>query len=344
MKRNGWLVLVLMMVLVLAACGSQEASKNGGEGNNSSSEETYEIRVAHLVNEQQSTHVALETFKERVEERTDGRVKITIYPSGSLYGSDREAIEAVQFGNLEMTIPAVAPLSGFNSKFMVFDLPFLFHTKEAAYKALDGDLGNLLLEELEQEGLKGLAFAENGFRHITNDLRPLETPADLEGLKLRTMENPVHTASFRALGANASPFSFGELYTALQQGTYDAMECPISLIYTSKFYEVQDYLTLSGHFYAATILLMNDDFYNGLPEDIQQILLEESENYRTEQRQIADQQDTEWLGLLKEEGVQVNELTVEQKQAFVEATQGVYDQFEDEIGKELIEMARQANE
>ncbi|GGK34456.1 C4-dicarboxylate ABC transporter substrate-binding protein [Caldalkalibacillus thermarum] len=342
MKR--WTVLMLFLALcsVLAACGGETTS--GETGSEEAQNEVYEIRVAHLVNEEQSTHVALLDFKERVEERTDGRVQIKIYPSGSLYPSDREAIEAVQMGNLEMTIPAVAPLAGFNSKFMVFDLPFLFETKEAAYRALDGELGQTLLEDLRNDGLRGLVFAENGFRHITNNRGPIEEPSDLEGLKFRTMENPVHTDTFRALGANASPFSFGELYTALQQGTYDAMESPVSLIYTSKFYEVQDYLTLSGHFYAATIMLMNEDYFNSLPEDIQQILQEEAETYRGEQRQLADQQDNEWLQTLKDEGMKVNELTVEQKQAFIEATKSVYDAYADEIGADLIEMARQANQ
>ncbi|GEN54529.1 DctP family TRAP transporter solute-binding subunit [Halobacillus faecis] len=335
-----WLLPIagLLVSSALVGCSSDEASSEGGE-------ETYEIQVAHLVSEEQSTHVALESFIERVEERSDGQLQIEAYPNGSLYASDREAIEAVQMGNLEMTIPAVAPLSGFNSKFMVFDLPFLFKTKEAAYSALDGELGDSLLTDLEDEGFKGLAFGENGFRHILNNEGPIETPSDLEGLKLRTMENPVHTDTFNALGANASPFAFGELYTSLQQGTYDAMESPVSLVYTNKFYEVQDYLTVSGHFYAATILLMNKDFMDSLPEELQTILQEEAETYRDEQRKLASEQDEEFLKELQEnEGLKVNELTPEQKEKFIEATQSVYDEYEDEIGADLIEQAKAANE
>ncbi|RNA67493.1 DctP family TRAP transporter solute-binding subunit [Alteribacter keqinensis] len=336
MKKASLGLLTAGLVAMMVACGEESSGAQ---------EDVYEIRVAHLVNEEQSTHVALESFKERVEERSGGQLKVEAYPNGSLYGSDREAIEAVQMGNLEMTIPAVAPLSGFNSSFMVFDLPFLFETKEAAYSALDGELGQGLIEDLEQNGFKGLAFGENGFRHITNNDKPVETPEDLQGMRLRTMENPVHTASFRSLGADASPFAFGELYTALQQGTYDAMESPISLVYTSKFHEVQEYLTLSDHFYAATILLMNNDFFNDLPEELKEIVVEESENYRDEQRKIADAQDEEWLELLQNDhNMQVNELSPEQKEAFVEATQSVYDDFEEEIGADLIELARQANE
>lgn len=255
-----FLISLAIFTLILTACGRHT------EENTSGDENSYTIRIAYLVPEEQSTHLAAESFKEKLENESDGRINVELYPNGQLYPSDREAIEAVQLNNVEMTIPALAPVSSFNKKFMVFDLPFLFKDHESVYETLDGELGQELLEELESDGLKGLAFAENGFRHISNNSGPIEKPEDLKGLKLRSMENPVHTETFKTYGANASPFAFGELYTALQQGTYDAMESPISLYYTNKFYEVQDYLTISGHFYAATILLMNNEFFNSLNE------------------------------------------------------------------------------
>ncbi|NYF23310.1 DctP family TRAP transporter solute-binding subunit [Sporosarcina sp. JAI121] len=335
-------VLLSIMVLVLAACGRPATSVSKGD-NGKDDQEVYTIRIAHLVPEEQSSHVAAVTFKEKLEKESNGRLKVEIYPNGSLFGSDREAIEAVQLGNVEMTIPAVAPLASFNKKFMVFDLPFIFDDNEAAYKALDGELGQGLLKDLEKNDLKGLVFAENGFRHMSNNNGPITSPNDLKGLKYRTLENPLHTDTFKAFGANASPFSFGELYTALQQGSYDAMEAPISLYYTNKFYEVQNYLTLSGHVYAATILLMNNDFYTKLPEDLQELVVEKSEEYRTEQRKIAQQQDVEFLENLKEKGMKVNEITPEQKDVFREATKVVYDKFTSEIGEELVEQAKAAN-
>ncbi|MFC0524600.1 DctP family TRAP transporter solute-binding subunit [Pontibacillus salicampi] len=337
MKKTIGVWCLALLLLGLAACS------NDSSGEAKTSKDSYEIRVAHLVNEKQSTHVALEDFKKAVEERTDGKVSVTLYPNGSLYASDREAIEAVQLGNLEMTVPAVAPLANFNSKFMVFDLPFLFDSRDAAHSALDGELGQQLLTELEQNDLKGLVFGENGFRNMSNNEAPIEEPSDLDGLKFRTMSNPVHTASFNAWGANASPLAFGELYTALQQGTYDAMESPISLYYTQKFYEVQDYLTKTGHFYAATVMLTNNDYFNNLPEDIQSVIQEEAENWRANQREIAAKQDAEWLKSLQDEGMKVNELSDEQKQVFMEESQSVYDKFSDEIGQNLIDMAKDAN-
>ncbi|NQD66441.1 DctP family TRAP transporter solute-binding subunit [Bacillus haikouensis] len=333
-----YLILLLMAVVMMAACGRPSTS-SGSEGG----DETYTIRIAHLVPEEQSSHIAAVTFKEKLEKESDGRIKVELYPNGQLYGSDREAIEAVQLGNIEMTIPAVAPLASFNEKFMVFDLPFLFNNHEAAYKALDGELGQELMKDLEKNDIKGFVFGENGFRHMSNNKGPIESPADIEGQKFRTLENPLHTDTFKAFGANASPFAFGELYTALQQGTYDAMECPVSLYYTNKFYEVQDYLSMTGHVYAATALLMNNDYYNDLPEDLQKLVTEASEEYREEQRGLAQKQDVEFLNKLKESGMKVNELTDEQRGKFREAASSVYDKYVDRIGQDLVDKALEAN-
>jgi tripartite ATP-independent transporter DctP family solute receptor len=335
------LVFLLVSILVITGCGRpKDSAKTSGEGGN---KEVHTIRIAYLVSEEQSSHLAALTYKEKLEKESDGRLKVELYPNGQLYPSDREAIEAVQLGNIEMTIPALAPLASFNKKFLVFDLPFLFNNHEAAYKALDGELGQELLKELEKNDLKGLVFAENGFRNMSNNTGAIEKPEDLQGLKFRTLENPVHTDTFKSFGANASPFAFGELYTALQQKTYDAMEAPISLYYTNKFYEVQDYLTMTGHVYAATILLMNNDFYNGLPKDLQELVVKASEEYRTEQRELAQKQDVEFLEKLKETGMKVNELTDEQREQFREAAKSVYDQYVPEIGEELVNKALDAN-
>jgi len=347
MKNIARMLIAVMLVSVfLVGCGGGQEQQPAGDSDSSEKEarETYTIKLAYVVPETQSTHIAArDVFKKYVEEKSNGRIKVELYPNGQL-GGDRQAIEAVQLGTIQMTIPAAAVLSGFEPKFQVFDLPYLFKSKEVAYKALDGELGQKLNEMLLKTGLRNLAYGENGFRHITNNRGPIEKPEDLKGLKIRTMENPVHMATFKALGANPTPMSFGELYTALQQGTVDAQENPIPLVYTAKFYEVQDYYTLDGHVYAATVVLINDDFYKSLPEDLQKIVKEGAEKFRDEQRKINTQQEEEMLGLLKKEGMKINELTPEQKQKFIEATLPVYDQFKDELGEDLIELAKQANQ
>jgi tripartite ATP-independent transporter DctP family solute receptor len=341
-----WMMIIAACILMLAltACGKRGALSETSEGAEGDKQETYTLRIAHLVPEEHSSHLAALKMKETIETKSDGRMKVELYPNGSLYGSDREAVEAVQLGNVEMTIPAVAALSGFNKKFMVLDLPFLFSSRENAFKALDGELGEMLLADLETNGFKGLVFAENGFRHMSNNKHPITKPGDLQGLKMRTLETPVHTDTFNAFGANASPFAFGELYTALQQNTFDAMECPVSLYYTNKFYEVQKYLTMSGHVYASTMVLANLDFYNNLPEDLQSIMDEASVEFREYQRQLSAEQDAKFLEELKKNGMEINELTPEQKEAFRQAALPIYDKYAAEIGQELIGTAKKANE
>ncbi|MDD7650442.1 DctP family TRAP transporter solute-binding subunit [Cloacibacillus porcorum] len=302
----------------------------------------YIVKIASVVPETQSQHIALrDFFKKYVEEKSGGRMVVEIYPNGQL-GGERQAIESVQLGTIHMTVTALAVLSGFEPRFQVFDLPFLFKDKPSAYKALDGELGDKLNQLLPSLGIINLAFAENGFRHITNNRAPIHKPAELKGLKIRTMENPIHMASFRALGANPTPMSFGELYTALQQKTVDAQENPIPLIYTTKFYEVQKYATLTGHVYAATTFLCNDTWFNNLPKDLQKIVKDGAVLFRDEQRKLTEAQDKEMLALLKQSGMQINELTQAEKDDFIKATAPVYEEFSKSVpgGKDFIELAR----
>src|SRR5699024_10460226 len=185
-------------------------------------------------------------------------------------------------------------------------------------------------------------YGVNGFRHITNSKHPIETPEDMKGLKLRTLENPLHTDTFKALGANASPFAFGEMYTALQQGTYDAMESPIVLIYLNKFYEVQDYVTLTGHVFQPGIMLMNNELFEDMPEDLQKVMEEASDEYRASSRELAEAEEKEFMELLIEDDVEITELTDEQLDLFKKETEVIYDEYGPQIGEELIEDIKKA--
>src|SRR5699024_5978319 len=270
---------------------------------------------------------------------TDGDVQIELYPNGQLYASEREAIEAAQSGNIEMTVAASAPVAGFDENFLALDLPFIFPDHDTAYEALDGELGQTLLEGLTEIGLVGLAYGETGMRSITNNKHPIESPEDLKGLKIRTMENEVHIETFKEYGANASPFAFGELYSALQQNTYDGMENPINLIDQMKFYEVQDYLTISNHAYTATVAFMNQDFFESMPKEYQDIIKDAASESMDYQREVAQQQDEEGIEVI-EEHMEINELTPEQKEIFIEAAEPIFDKYEEIIGTELMELTR----
>ncbi|MFS8580170.1 MAG: DctP family TRAP transporter solute-binding subunit, partial [Novibacillus thermophilus] len=299
----------------------------------------YKISVAHTVPETGSTHLGMEKFEELVETNSDGQIEVEIYPNGQLYASEREAIEAVQAGLIEMTVTASAPVAGFKSEFLALDLPFLFSDHETAYEALDGELGQKLLDLLPDVGLRGLGYGETGMRQFTNSQHPIEKPEDFNGLKIRTMENQVQIETFNALGATAEPFAFGELYSALQQNVFDGMDNPLNLIHQMKFYEVQDYLTVSNHSYTATVAFINDNFFTQLPEELQGVVQDAALEALDYQRGLARQQDDEGLEVINE-NMEINELTPEQRNTFIEALEPVYSSFEEEIGAEILELAR----
>lgn len=300
----------------------------------------YVLKVGYILPETQSDHIIMrDVFKKDVETLSEGQIAVELYPNAQL-GGDRELIESVQLGTVEMAIPATSAIAGFERRFQVFDLPFLFKSKEKAFEVLDGDLGRKLNELLPPLGMVNLGYAENGFRHVTNNRRPIHTPEDLKGLKLRTMENPLHMSFFKLLGANPTPMNFGELYTALQQGIVDAQENPVVLVYTSKFFEVQKYYSLTGHVFSATMLVTNKNFLDSLPDDLRKIVEDAARRYCVEQRKMAEEQEQEFLEALKATGMEINELTDEEKALFVEATLPVYDQFRGEIGDELVDMAK----
>ena len=213
----------------------------------------------------------------------------------------------------------------------VVDLPFLFRDREHAYKVLDGPIGEGLLDAFSVKQIKGLAFWENGFRQITNNVRPIDKPEDLKGIKIRTMENKIHLAAFRAFGASPTPMAWSEVYTALQQGTIDGQENPIAIVYTSKLAEVQKYLALTGHFYSPALLLMSMKAYNSLPEDIRKIILDTALECATFERNLLRDDEAKQLEELKAKGMQV---TTPNKKPFQDAAAPVFKEFEAQFGKE----------
>ncbi len=307
-------------------------------------EKKYTLKVGYILPETQSDHIVMrDVFKKYVEEKSNGQIEVQLYPNAQL-GGDRELIEGVQLGTLEMAIPATSVMAGFDKRFQVFDLPFLFTSEAMAYRVLDGELGQKLNEILPPLGMINLGYGENGFRHVSNNKGPIRTPKDMESLKIRTMENPLHVTFFKRMGANPTPISFGELYTALQQKTVDAQENPIALVYNSKFYEVQKFYSLTGHVYSATMLLMNKPFFDRLPAELQEIVSTAGALYVKEQRLLAQSQEKELLEKLRSTGMEINVLSPEEKEPFVEITRPVYDEFRDIIGVDLIECAKQLHE
>jgi len=294
-----------------------------GIGNiNSGAEETKPtvLKLGHVVPASHPYHLGAVKFKELIEQRTKGKIKIEIYPAGQLTPGERSLIEQMQLGLCDLTVTAV---SGFMEDMMVVDLPFLFRSYEHAHNVLDGVVGDELLEKLKKSGIKGLAFWENGFRNITNNVRAINSVNDLRGLKIRTMENPVHLDSFKALGANPTPMSW-PIYTELQTGVIDGQENPLPIIYAYKFWEVQKYLAISEHFYSPAPLLMNLEKYNSLPLEIQKIFLSTAKEVAHYERALIQEQEKNYTEFMKK---YFKEVTYPPREEFREAVQPVYDEW-----------------
>ena len=285
-----------------------------------------------MVNEQDGFHIAATKFEELVEERTDGKVNIEIFPNASL-GDERTLLEGMQIGTVDMGVITNGPVANFVEEMAVFELPFLFPSPEAAYSVLDGPIGQELLDKLADVNLKGLAYAERGFRNLTNSERAVNSPEDLDGLRIRVMENPVYTDTFRELGANAIPMAWTEALTAMQQGTIDGQENPVNVIHSFKLDETQGYMTLSRHTYAPAIFVMGMPAWNQLPEAAQAVLEEAAQEAAEHERQVNANMEAEQLAALREAGMEINDTP--DMEAFQAAVAPVYEKYGEQFGDYL---------
>ncbi len=296
----------------------------------------YTLKIAFIGPESHGQFIGLNTFfKPEIEKRSEGRIKVEIYPNAQL-GSDRQAIEGVSMGTLEMAAIGGSSLLTLDDRIQIMDMPFLFPSSEVAYKAYNEFLTVELNKILEPHDITILSSAELGFRHITNNRGPITKAADLNGLKLRTMENPLHVAAFKLMGANPTPVAFSELYTALQQGTVDAQENPVNVIASAKLYEVQKYMSLTGHIYSPAMFIISTSYLNDMPEDLQKVIHEVSPLAQQVIHDLLVKQNAEEVATMVEAGLLVNDLTPEEKKAFRDLCQPVYDEYIKKHGDELI--------
>ncbi len=287
----------------------------------------------------QTSHqgIAIDTFAKEVEKRTQGRYKIQTFYNGAL-GGERESIEAVQLGTQELAYSSTGPVPNFVPETKILDVPFLFRDKAHARAVLDGPIGDELLKKFEPKGFKALAWAENGFRHMTNSKRDVKAPEDLKGLKMRTMENPVHITAYKALGIITTPMAFPEVFTALQQGTVDGQENPLSVIISAKFDQVQKHLSLTGHVYSPAIFVMNKAAFDKLSDADRQAFIEAAKEGTKANRAKVDEDDAKGVADLRSKGMTV--IDDVDKSKFVAALSSVSSQFEKEFGKENLERIR----
>lgn len=333
-------VFLLLAVFAVGCSSGQEKS-----GSSLDQGEKIEIKFSHVAGPKTPKGLAAERFAELAAEYTNGQVEVKVYPSSSLYG-DGEEFEALQANNVQMIAPSAGKLVAFNPKFQLPDLPFLFNDEEASNRFWDGQGGQKLFKELESQGLIGLASWPNGMRQWMNGKVLIKTPDDIKGLKFRVPSGGVLTKIHEVLGAGAVGMPFADVYTALQQGTVDGTVASLDNIKTERYYETIKYLTIANLNSLNYVVLTNADFWNGLPEDVRTQLekaLAEATEY---ERQVSGENNSlngEIAKMLTEEGVEIYELTNEQKEAFRQVLKPLYDEFTSVIGADLIEMAKQAN-
>ncbi len=300
------------------------------------------IKFSHVVAVDTPKGQAAEFFKKRAEELTQGKVKIEVYPNSQLY-KDKEELEALQLGSVQMLAPSLAKFGPLGVKeFEVFDLPFIFHNYDDLHKVTKGPVGQQLLAKLEPKGIKGLAYWDNGFKSFSANT-PIKTPEDLKGKKLRIQSSKVLEAQMQAIKAIPQVMPFSEVYQALQTGVVDGTENPISNFYTQKMHEVQKYLAISDHGYLGYAVIVNKKFWEELPADIRgqlETAMKEATDYANK---IAKDKNDEDLAAVKASGkTEVTVLTDAERQAFRTAMLPVHEKMESRIGKETIEAVYKA--
>lgn len=338
MKKVLSLIMALLLTVAVTGCGS--GGEVPAEDQQSESSETYTIQLAHGMMEDTPQHKGAEEFKRLVEEKTDGRVEVSLFPAGQL-GSDVEIAEMLQTGGIEAGIVPTAKLSGFYAPLQIIDLPFLFPTKEVTYEVLDSaEFKSMLFGPMEELGFKGINFWESGFKQFTAN-KELKTPDDFKGVKFRVMESPLLIAQFEALGANPLSIDFSETYNSLQQGACDGQENPLNSIVNMKFYEVQTNMTISNHGYLAYALMFSKQYWDTLPEDIQTAIIEAADEAVVMERQFNAEEEVGYVQTIEDYGTEVYTLNDEEIAAFSEVMRPVHEEFRDVIGSDVLDTTYQ---
>lgn len=336
---------LLAASMLLTACGgsgnggqaASEAPKGTAQGAaadaGAQSGQKVTMKVSVGVADSHYEAIAVTRMKEYIEEQTGGNFTVEIF-TGAQIGNDQEVFEGLKLGVADMLPCGTDIIGNFSKDFGLLSLPYLFDNEKQVEAVVEGEFGQQLLKELEDIGYVGLGFGNFGFRHTTNSKHPINSVADMKGLKIRTMTTPIHLEVFEALGANPTPMAFSELFSALQQGVVDGQENPLMNIYSNKLHEVQKYLTLDGHVFTFVTFVVSKDWYDKLDPSYQQILNDGIKIAADYMKESCESEDALALDKMKEAGVEVVELTPEAKEEFREAVKGVSEKYGNEINPE----------
>jgi C4-dicarboxylate-binding protein DctP len=320
---------LLLGILLLSVSAMSVSAASGAE--------PIVIKFSHVVAPDTPKGKAAEKFKQLVEERSKGAMKVEIYPNSQLY-KDREELEALQLGAVQMLAPSMAKFGPLGVReFELFDLPFMFPNKETLYRTMDGVVGKRLFNKLETKGIVGLAYWDNGFKQMSAN-KPLHKVADFNGLKMRIQSSKVLNAQMKALGAMPQVMAFSEVYTALQQGVVDGTENPLSNVYTQKMHEVQKYMTLSDHGYLGYAVITNKKFWDGLTADQRSLISQAMKEATMYERSIAQLENDEALAKIRAaKTTEIYTLTEAERAEWMKALLPVHKEFESVVGKENLQ-------
>jgi tripartite ATP-independent transporter DctP family solute receptor len=325
MKAKAFPTLIAAAGLVLAALLPGSATAQ---------EKPIVLRLGHIVTVDSLYQASAVKFADAVAKNSGGRIKVDIYPNAQL-GFERDLIEGMRLGTIDAGVITNAPISGFEPRMMVLDMPFIFKSREGAFKVMDGAVGKKLFGYLEAQNLKGLAYFDAGWRMVASTKKPLVKPEDYVGTRFRVLESPLYVATFKSLGVNATPMNFGEVYSGLRQGTIDALDLPIYVIYSTKVYEVAKYVAMTEHMLTPVVLMMSMTKFKSLPPDLQEVVVKSAQEVTASQRQLSLDTTNDLINKLR--ALKVEIVPVPDKGAFRSKMQVVYKEFEPKIGKDLID-------
>jgi len=300
-------LLVVSVLLLLAACGDTLSDQDSN--NNNSDEDVVTLKLGHVFAEDDITHKSSEKLAELAEEYSDGEIKVDVY-SNSQLGEEKDLVEGVDLGSIDIALSSNAVVTNFMPSLVYWDLPYLIDSTEHIDSIAESDVGKKLDEEFEDNNFKNLGIQYGGFRQITNSVRPLEKIEDFDGINIRILESDVMLDTFNNLpGVKTQNMDFSELYSGLQQDVVNAQENPINLIYSMKFQEVQDYLSITDHFYTTRYFLMNLDKFEELSDKQQEALTKATDEAMEYHKEELFKDEEEILEELEDEGMEVNEVS-----------------------------------
>ncbi|TLE17225.1 DctP family TRAP transporter solute-binding subunit [Helicobacter apodemus] len=327
--------IAILGILAFIGCGDSNTSSVS----KADSKKVYEVKFSHVVNVNTPKGKAADFFAKRAEELSNGRLKVYVFPSAQLVDDDK-IFQELKRNNIQMAAPSFSKFTPFVKEFNFWDIPFLFRDTEHLHKVMDGEVGEILKDVIAKKGYVALDYWDTGFKHFSSNKKPIVIPSDAEGQKMRIMSSKVLEEQTKAIKAIPQVLPFGEVYSALQTGVVDAAENPLANFYNSKFYEVQNSLTISNHGYLGSLVVASEKFWQELPQDLQEVIKSAMKEATMFNRQEAKEDERLLFEKLKSEDktkTQIFELTPEQRKEWEKVMIGIYPKFYDLVGQDLIE-------